>query len=196
MEPIRADVLVQAGHEGRTTGKLGGVAPWGREMAWTPVVANRITEVLQSAGLDVLRVNADEVREKHYLVTAAVYIHFDAPEKVCSSGASIGYPAADSEYHHHGARSADAAAAWRELYRRYIPYRFMPDNFTRNLLDYYAFGPVDVTDSQLVLEMGELTCKRQADWMQPRLLWMGELVAWFLTQRIGRGDVPLPSLPD
>lgn len=193
--PIHADVLIQAGHEGRTSGRLGAVGPLGKEIEWTPIVADAATAVLRAHGVDVRRVNADEIRGKVYQVSAAVFIHFDGAGPDCKSGASIGYPGEHSEFHHNAANSAQAAAAWRKLYGGYFPFQFMPDNFTKNLLDYYGFGPVEVTDSKLVLEMGDIECLEQAQWMQPRLHWMGEAVAYFLSTRIHKGDVPNPGPP-
>jgi len=197
MEPaITADVLIQAGHEGRTTGRLGAVGPLGKEIEWTPIVADAATEKLRAHGVNVLRVNADEIRDRYYKVVAAVYIHFDGNDEVCVTGASIGYPGEHSEFHNNCASSAEAADAWRAMYSQHIPYRFMPDNFTKNLLDYYGFGPVEVTDCKLVLEMGEIDCPEQATWMQPRLQWMGHMVAHFLSQRIQKGNVPHPGPPN
>lgn len=183
----RADVLLSAGHEGRPAScarypkracNLGA----GGERAWTPVVADEAARVLRAHGVTVLREPADF--DGSYAVDAAVFIHFDGSTKPCSSGASIGY---------HDARFRNAAHAWRRLYSEYFPFGFEPDDFTVGLRDYYAFKQVDARDAALVLELGELTCGAQRAWLAPRLQFDGELLAYFLSKLIGKGDVPPPS---
>jgi N-acetylmuramoyl-L-alanine amidase len=48
-----ADVFIQAGHEGRTTGATGGESQWGKEIEWTPIVADEATQILRDAGITV-----------------------------------------------------------------------------------------------------------------------------------------------
>ncbi len=55
------DVLIQAGHEGRTSGNTGTTGPLGNEIDWTPIVADEATRILIEAGVSVARVNADEI---------------------------------------------------------------------------------------------------------------------------------------
>ncbi len=185
--PIRVDVVVQAGHEGRPAScarfphhrcDLGAKG----EVQWTPVVADEVTRVLRAHGVTVARLPADF--DGRYVADAAVFIHFDGNDKPCSTGASIGY---------HRALSLHAAHAWRAYYKRYFPFRFMPDNFTDNLLDYYAFRRVKTTDGGLVVELSEIDCPVQRAWTAPRLLWQGDLLAHFLSTLIGRGHVPDPG---
>lgn len=181
------DVLISAGHEGRPAScrdfpqhrcNLGAAG----ERSWTPIVADAATRILRLHGVKVARRPADFSGK--FRVTDAVFIHFDGSNPACQSGASIGYH-----------RSADAAAAraWRELYGRYFPFHFQPDNFTTGLHDYYAFRQVQATDASLVLELGEITCPRQHAWLAPRLQWEGALIAYFVSRRIGKGDVPDPG---
>ncbi|MHB8146583.1 MAG: hypothetical protein ACYDGM_04885, partial [Vulcanimicrobiaceae bacterium] len=115
-----------------------------------------------------------------YAVQAAIFIHFDGASKPCSSGASIGY---------HRPTDAGAAARWRALYERYWPFGFMPDNFTRGLRDYYAFRQVYARDGSLVVELGELTCPAQREWLATHLRLEGYLLAKFLFGLIGKGDL-------
>lgn len=185
--PIRVDVVVQAGHEGRPAS----CARYPRhhcnvgakgEVQWTPVVADEVTRVLRAHGVSVARLPADF--EGHYVADAAVFIHFDGNVKPCSTGASIGY---------HRAGSAHAAHLWRAYYKRYFPFRFMPDNFTDNLLDYYAFRQVNTTHGGLVIELSEIDCPAQRAWTAPRLRWQGDLLAHFLSTLIGKGGVPDPG---
>jgi hypothetical protein len=188
---LRADVLVQAGHEGRpdcareparlcnNTGTAG-------ESGWTPIVANEATRVLRAHGITVLREPA--ALPGTYHVTVAVFVHFDGSAQPCASAASVGYPAR--------ARSRDAAEAWKALYRRFWPYGFEHDNFTKTEAGYYGFSHVkDVADSAVLIEGGEMTCPRQRAWLAPRLAWEGRLIASFVARRLGRDDVPLPALP-
>lgn len=181
------DVLISAGHEGRPAScahfpthkcNLGAQG----ERQWNPVVADAATRILREHGVTVARLPADF--EGSYSVDAAIFIHFDGSDPPCASGASIGY-------HSDGDRSA--AAAWRELYAGYFPFRFQPDNFTTNLRDYYGFRQVEARDGSLVLELGEITCPAQREWLAPRLQWEGALVAYFVSRLIGKGDVPAPG---
>ncbi len=81
---------------------------------------------------------------------------------------------------------------WKKLYGRSWPYGFEPDNFTETLRDYYGFKRVNVTDAALVIEGGEKTCPPQSRWIAAHLKWEGELIAHFVSLRLGRGRVPLP----
>jgi N-acetylmuramoyl-L-alanine amidase len=178
-----ADVLIQAGHEGRKTGKTGASGPLGREIEWTPIVANRATKVLRAAGLSVIRKNAT-LTGNTYVVNVALFIHFDGSTSACSSGASIGYDDNSDK---------SAADAWRALYGRYWPYRWKEDNYTVDLRRYYGFAYTQTTDAELLLELGEITCREQAEWLKPRLEWLGDLLAHFVSLRLGKGSVPDPG---
>lgn len=184
---IHADVLVSAGHEGRPAScaryphracNLGAKG----ERAWTPIVADEVARVLRAHGVRTVRLPADF--DGTYAVDAAVFIHFDGSARPCSSGASIGY---------RGAAGRAAAAGWRRVYSRFIPFRFQPDNFTGGLRDYYGFRQVRARDGALVLELGELTCPAQRAWLAPRLHEIGDALAAYLSRLIGKGDVPLRS---
>ncbi|HTC30075.1 MAG TPA: hypothetical protein VK702_05065 [Candidatus Acidoferrum sp.] len=184
---LHADVLVSAGHEGRPASctryphracNLGAAG----ERDWTPIVADEITRVLRTHGVRVLREPADFAGS--YAVDMAVFIHFDGASPACTSGASIGY---------HRANDARAAQRWRALYAGIFPFRFMPDDFTVGLRDYYAFAQVDARDGALVLELGEITCPPQRRWLAPRLDDVAALIAYDISRTIGKGDVPLPA---
>ena len=183
-----ADVLISAGHEGRPAScarypkracNLGAAG----ERSWTPVVADEATRILRAHGVSVVREPADF--DGSFIVDAAVFIHFDGSSAPCSSGASIGY---------HDPRFASAAASWRSLYSEFIPFGFEPDDFTEGLRNYYAYRQVDAKDASLVLEMGELTCASQRAWLSSHLDFEGNLIAYFLSHLIGKGDVPLPRV--
>jgi len=175
-----ADVLIQAGHQGRPAScalfpkracNLGAVG----EREHTPIVADEAARKLRSAGLRVVRVPADYL--ERYRVRAAVFIHLDGAVPACSSGASIGYPRG----------SADAARAWRAAYSRVFPFRFMPDNFTAGLAHYYGYHTVEPNSNTLVLELGELTCPAQRAWLTPRYRWLGDFIAKFVLSRLTNG---------
>src|SRR5260370_19178924 len=72
----------------------------------------------------------------------------------------------------------------------------MRDNFTPDESGYYGFKFTITTDSEFLIEFGDLGSVTQARWMKPRLKWMGALLAHFLSERIGKGNVPLPDFPD
>lgn len=179
-EPITADVLIGAGHEGRPQScalfpkracNLGAAG----ERAATPIVADEAARRLRAAGFRVARVPADYLG--HYRVRAAIFIHFDGADPVCTTGASIGYPPG----------SAGAARAWRTFYSQFFPFRFMPDNFTASLAHYYGYRTVDPNPNTLVLELGEITCPTQRAWLVPRLRYLGDLIARFVQQRLTGG---------
>lgn len=174
------DVLVQAGHEGRPQScarfhrrrcSLGARG----ELAWTPVVADAATRILQEHGVRVARVPADFAGI--YDVEAAVFVHFDGATRRCTSAASVGYPVK-------GDRAA--ARSWKSFYGRYFPFGFKRDNFTANLHHYYGFRQVRARKGAFVLELGEITCPRQKAWLAPRLHWEGAMIAAWLMQLTGK----------
>lgn len=178
------DVLISAGHEGRPAScarfpkhkcNLGAAG----ERAWTPIVADAATRILQAHGVSVARLPADFAGK--YRVRAAVFIHFDGSDPPCRSRASVGYA---------HARDAPAARAWHALYSKYWPFGFEPDNFTHGLRAYYAYKQVDARDGSLVLELGEITCPVQHAWLASRVQSEGAILAYFLSSLIGKGSVP------
>lgn len=178
-----ANVLIQAGHEGRTTGATGASSQWGREIIWTPIVADEATRILREAEITVIREDAYLDSEK-YKVELAIFIHFDGSKSPCNSGASIGYIDINDK---------STADAWRSLYSEYWPFIWMKDNFTSNLINYYGYKYTVTSDAELVLELGELTCKVQALWLKPRLKLLGSLLAYFISQRIKKGNILKPK---
>ena len=187
------DVLVQAGHQGRPDcnveppklcGNTGASRAPG-EIVWTPIVADEATRVLKAHGISVLRMPA--YLPNHYGVSVAVFIHFDAspdPARPCNAHSSVGYPA-------DGASKA-LAQAWKRLYGRYWPYGFAGDNYTGNLSGYYGYDRVTASKGRLLIEAGEMTCPADYAWLSSHLKFLGELVAYFVSLQIGKGNVPLP----
>ena len=171
----RAEIYIQAGHEGRIKGATGTSSPYGVEIEWTPIVADEATCILQEAGISVIRSNADH--RKYSIVDLALSIHFDGCVNQCGSGASIGYDDPTDK---------PAADEWRNFYSSYFKHKWHEDNFTRNLSNYYNFKYTTTRDAELVLELGDLTCPTQAKWMKHNLKNLGHIVAYFAAKRIGK----------
>jgi N-acetylmuramoyl-L-alanine amidase len=180
--PLKADVYIQAGHEGRLFGKTGSISPYGREIDWTRIVADEATRILRQAGVSVIRASADQRRKS--VIRLALSIHFDGSKRACSTGASIGL---------NNSSDRRAARVWKRLYRSVFPFKWMPDNFSRNLKYYYNYRYTVASDAELVLELGEISCPEQARWMKPRLKQLGALVAYFAAQRVGASEVKRPE---
>jgi hypothetical protein len=188
-----ADVLIQAGHEGRpdcaieppslcnNTGAPG-------EIQWTPIVADAATKALRAGGISVLRMPAHLTGPYH--VKDAVFIHFDGSIVPCSSGPSVGYPT--GVLAKFGPHSAQAAQQWKRLYGAVIPFRFERDNFTPTLRDYYGYHRVVASDAALVIEGSEISCAVQHAWQASRLTYEGRLIAYFVSRRLGMHTVPRP----
>jgi hypothetical protein len=177
-----ADVVVQAGHEGRPAScaplhvkacNLGTGALGARERDWTPIVADEAARVLRAHGYTVIRRPADY--DAHDTARAAVFLHFDGAPP-CASGASVGFP---------DTTSRAFVDAWESDYRAWFPFRFVGENFTENEHKYYGFRKVDAPEKMLI-EFGEMTCPAQFAWMQPRLRELGARVASFLMERLPR----------
>jgi len=184
---LDADVLIQAGHQGRpdcaiepaslcnNTGAIG-------ELELTPLVADATAKILRAAGITVVRKPAHI--ERTYHVRDALFIHFDGSLQPCSSRASVGYPkVADSER---------AAQQWKALYAHGWRFGFEPDNFTPSLRDYYGYKHVAVSDAALLVEGGEVTCPAQAAWLRAHVAWEAQALAHFLSLRLHKGGIPAP----
>ncbi|MGB0849880.1 MAG: N-acetylmuramoyl-L-alanine amidase [Bacteroidia bacterium] len=171
----RAEIYIQAGHEGRTKGSTGTSSKYGNEIDWTPVVADEATRILKEAGISVIRSDAD--RRKYSVVDLALSIHFDGCEKQCATGASIGYDDITDK---------PAADEWKAYYSTFFKHKWHKDNFTKNLRYYYNFKYTITKDAELVLELGDLTCPEQAQWMKNNLKNLGHIVAYFAAKRIGK----------
>jgi hypothetical protein len=185
-EIIDCDVVIQAGHENTPDGMTGGEGPLGKEIDWTPVVANEAVQMLQEAGIDAVKETARiKVTKQYYRCKLAIFVHFDAPD-TGESGPSVGYDH-DSD--------ADAADEWKTLYKEYFPYNdtWLRDNATQNEQYYYGFRYTITSDSEFVVELGDLTSLRQARWLKPRLKWLGQLLAYFVSHRIGTGGLEKPD---
>lgn len=175
------DVVVQAGHEGRPAScapnhvracNIGASSAAGREIAWTPVIADAATVALRAAGLRVARRPADY--PQHDTARVAVFIHLDGSETPCASGASVGFPAATPHAF---------AQAWERAYARYAPVRLVGENISSNEAHYYGFRKVDAP-RKLLIEYGEISCPAQAAWLKPRLRELGTFTARFIREQL------------
>jgi hypothetical protein len=171
------DVVIQAGHEGRPAScapnhvracNIGASSAAGREIVWTPIVADAATAALRAAGLRVARRPADY--PQHDTAKVAIFIHFDGSEPACASGTSVGFPASTSRAF---------VTAWERAYRARFPFHFVGENISSNEEHYYGFHKVDAPQKMLI-EYGELTCPPQAAWLVPRLRELGALTARFV----------------
>lgn len=173
------DVIIQAGHEGRTSGNTGAQTKNYKEVVWNVLIADEVAKKLRSWNIEVKRVPA-KVSLLHAKI--AISIHFDSAQIPCNSGASVGYP---------NENSYAFAQAWKTLYKSYFPFAWHKDNFTRNLSHYYAYKWIQA-EKFLVLELGELSCDKQTRWLKPKLKKVAHLVAYAIARELGH-DVPTPN---
>lgn len=171
------DVVVQAGHEGRPAScapnhvkacNIGASSAAGREIAWTPIVADAMTATLRAAGLRVARRPADYPQNDTARV--AIYMHFDGSEPACASGTSVGFPATTPHAF---------VADWEATYKNVFPFKNVGENISSNEEHYYGFRKVDAPVKMLI-EYGEITCPAQASWLAPRLRELGVMTAKFV----------------
>jgi hypothetical protein len=181
------DIIVQAGHENTPDNMTGGESEWGKEINWTPIVANEAVRILNAAGVSAKKIDASiKSGNTGWECRLAVFMHFDDPDDG-SSGPSVGYPT--------GNGNEPAVNDWKTLYKKYWPFpgTWHSDNFTNDESGYYGYRYTRTTDAEMLIELGDLSNKEQALWMRPRLKWMGALLAHFLSKRSGLGNVPDPG---
>jgi hypothetical protein len=175
------DVVVQAGHEGRPAScapnhvracNIGASSTYGREIAWTPIVADALAAALRAHGLRVARRPADY--PEHDIARVAIFIHFDGSEPACASGTSVGFPASTPRAF---------VRAWEHTYRNVFPFKNVGENISTNEEHYYGFRKVDAPVKMLI-EYGEITCPAQAVWLAPRLRDLGTLTAAFVIRQL------------
>jgi N-acetylmuramoyl-L-alanine amidase len=174
------EVVIQAGHEGRTKGNTGAQTKRYREVDWNILVADEAARHLQNWDIEVKRVPAEVPKMRAEI---AVSIHFDSAVPPCASGAAIGYENNASE---------SFAQQWKKTYAAYFPFKWHSDNFTESLSEYYAFNYIDA-EKFLVLELGELSCKKQTRWLKPRLKKIAHLLAYSIATELGE-EVEKPDI--
>ncbi len=184
---IDCDVVIQAGHENTPDGATGGQGPLGNEIDWTPIVANEAVRLLRAAGVNAIKETAHiKVTHQTYRCKLALFIHFDDPGSALESGPSVGYS--------HPSDSP-AAQRWKELYKEFFPFNdtWRNDNFTEDEHFYYGFKFTVTSDAEFLIELGDLHSLRQAQWLKPRLTWLGNLIAHYVSDRIDQGGIPKPA---
>jgi N-acetylmuramoyl-L-alanine amidase len=156
---VKYDVILQPGHYGRQTGRVGTTGKWVSERALAAYITNLLAQRLRSYGDSVLVISADQyihpssngsfdgLRSKVFLA-----IHLEGSEIRCHGKASIGYPKGSLPFPMHtvGLSLADALG--------YNYTDFAHDNFTPNEASYYMFSQVRADRLTGLLEVGELTC--------------------------------------
>ena len=171
---LNTTVLIQAGHVGRTKGNTGSISANGLvESKWNERVAIRVEDILKKKGIRVTRVGA-KIPIANAVI--AVAIHFDGSANECATGASIGYDGSSE--------AKKLAKDWRQEYSKFFPFKWHKDNFTPNLKHYYGFSRVNASKGFLVLELGEITCKKQTDWLEPRLGEVANKIAYFIIKEL------------
>jgi len=173
---INTTVLIQEGHVGRIFGNTGSVHNGLVESEWNSIVGKEVEHILKEKGIAVERTGA-KIPVTNTVIAMA--IHFDGAEKECATGASVGY---DSN----GADAKGMAKRWRSAYSSFFPFKWHGDNFTKNLRDYYGYRLVNATKGFLVLELGEITCQEQTDWLKPRLKEVATTIANFIIKELER----------
>jgi hypothetical protein len=185
-EIIDCDVVIQAGHENTPDDRTGGEGPLGREIDWTPIVANEAVRLLKEAGVKAVKETAHiKLTRQKYRCKLALFVHFDDPDRG-EAGPSVGYDHPSD---------ADAAQEWKTLYKEFFPFNdtWLRDNATPDENHYYGFQFTVTSDAEFVVELGDLGSLRQAKWLKPRLKWLGQLMAYFVSHRIGKGGLQKPA---
>jgi hypothetical protein len=143
--------------------------------------------LLRQAGVNAVKETAHiKVTHQKYRCKLALFLHFDDPGGPTESGPSVGYSHRSD---------APAAEAWKTLYKEFFSFndRWRPDNFTEAEHHYYAFRYMAASDAEFLIEFGDLHSLRQAQWLKPRLAWLGSLLAHFVSVRTGIGQIAKPA---
>ena len=154
---------------------LGASSAAGREILWTPVVADAATATLRAAGLRVARRPADY--PQHDTARIAVYIHMDGSDPPCLSGASIGFPRRDAAARSSPRGNARTAATFRTASSA----RTSAPTSRTTTASTKSTAPL-----KFLVEYGELTCPVQAAWLAPRLRDLGAFTARFIIAELRR----------
>lgn len=201
---VEANFLIQAGHEGLYRNKGSGrTASYGtaglpkigdEEYKLTPVVADKVAQLLRAADYTVIR--EDAFYDRTYNVDVAVSLHFDGSATPCTSGTSVGYPAGRPAGSNKG-----AANIWKAVYDEWFPFRRMADNFTAALRGFYGYSHTNTTKYEFLIEYGELTCPEQNVWLLDRINdgWLAQITAHALSLMVDGKVVASPgnwTLPD
>jgi hypothetical protein len=157
---VKYDVILQPGHYGRVTGRIGTTGQRVSERALAAYITNILAQRLRADGDSVLVVSADRYLRPtsaadHFDgLTSKVFlaIHLDGNVTPCTGKASLAYPSGSLPFPMHAVGFSLATA----LGYNYMD--FARDNYTPNEGHYYMFSQVRADRLAGLLEVGELTC--------------------------------------
>ncbi len=160
------DVIIQIGHYPRKKGKTGGQGKHVNEQQISALVGTGVIQklsVLKSKGkpLKSLLIGADDYN-KGIKTKIFLSLHTDASLNPCTLSPSVGYQDTGDAKGMHGI--ALALAITLDLNSE----SFMRDNYTKNLSGYYAYSSINAEYFKGLLEMSELTCKKQEELLLER----------------------------
>lgn len=153
------DVVVQAGHFGRTSGSTGSAGALLTEQQAAAAVASQLVASLVELDLKVALIGADSYRQgdkrdsQHYFKTKLfLSLHMDGSTTPCAAGPSIGYNPKFGE----DKMELIAVAVAISMERNALD--FMRNNYTENLSHFYSYKHSNSSIAEGILELGELTC--------------------------------------
>lgn len=155
------DVVLQAGHYGRTRGSTGTSGKHLTEQEAAGAVASELKDALIDLGLSVALIDADSYKSgqkrdnQHYFKTKLfLSFHLDGSTTPCASGPSIGY---NPKF---GGEKMELIAVAVAISMEQNALDFMRNNFTTNLSHFYSYKHSDSSIAEGILELGELTCSQ------------------------------------
>ncbi|MGO8045255.1 hypothetical protein ACC713_20370 [Rhizobium johnstonii] len=163
---ISYDIVIQAGHYARKTGRTGGQGKYVIEQDMSAWVGKMLFDNLKARGYEALLVDADHYT-KGMKPRIFLALHTDSSTLPCKLGPSIGYDSVSDAKGMHGIALALALTMGVD------PTAFMKDSYTKGLESYYAFTDMNPSEFEGVLEMAELTCLKQEE----KLLSRAEVLA-------------------
>lgn len=157
---MKWNIVIQAGHAGRTRGATGTSGPFGAEKVWTERTAKAAVPRLTALGWTVTWTLADAPVPDSDVFVA---LHQDGSVNKSARGPSVGYPSSLPA-------CRDAAQAWKAEYAKHYPGpAFRKDNYTTGLAHYYGCNPSKRAGSsapaRFICEHGFATNHTDAEWM-------------------------------
>ncbi len=162
----RYDLILQIGHFPRTSGRTGGTGKHVTEQQMAAFVAVAMEPLLKR--MTTTKAGDPKTRRPilFSIIPADDYaaglksdiflsLHTDASKVPCSVGPSVGYQDTGDAKGMHGIALALAITLDLDADK------FMRDNYTQALKEYYAYKDIATAKFKGVLEMSELTCDTQ-----------------------------------
>lgn len=141
-------VIIQAGHEGRTTGSTG--APG--ERAFNSDVANRLADILRGMNVEVRRVNADPSNEAIMGDwDLFIAIHYDA-DVYNDDGGFVDYPEPSTDAATE--KSQAIAKTLSEVYFAETGIKNVPSRSNKNTRYYYMWKRLSAATPCVIIECG------------------------------------------